>query len=144
MDTVSEIVYIGIGSNLSDPYLQVKKAIQSISNLPQVCHIQTSQYYLTSPVGEIEQPDFINAVIEMRTSLSPLALLACLQAIEEKQGREKRSPRWGPRIIDLDILLYGKERVDLPQLKIPHPELLNRWFVLLPLLEITPYFYLPE
>lgn len=133
---------IGLGSNMSNPKRQVQLAIETLSQNFTV--IATSSLYQTSPVGEIPQDDFINAVVAIETELSPQALLVKLLALEKAQGRRRDGTRWGPRIIDLDILLYGNEEIDEVGLKVPHPELLKRSFVLTPLLEIAPKVTLPN
>lgn len=130
-------VYIGLGSNLGDKVETLAKARLLIEAIKDV-HIQrASSLYQTAPWGKTDQEDFINQVIEIETELLPLDLLHRLQDIEIKLGR-LRDVRWGPRIIDLDVLLYGRETIDLEELKVPHPYLLQRLFVLIPLQEIAP------
>jgi 2-amino-4-hydroxy-6-hydroxymethyldihydropteridine diphosphokinase len=135
--------YIGIGSNLQNPSAQVSKAIESLGKQPD-CHIKTvSKHYLNKAFGPVAQPDCINAVIQIETSLSPERLLTMLQNIELLQGRV-REMRWGPRVIDLDLLLYGNIQLESDKLTIPHPGLTERYFVLVPLFEIAPDLVLPD
>lgn len=129
--------YIALGSNLNNPEQQIQQALLSLDELPNSKCIKTSGIYQTKPVGPQQQPDFCNAVTKLQTILDPLRLLMELKRIEQQQGRMP-SYHWGPRIIDLDILLYGKEKVNLPELTIPHPHMLERLFVLIPLQEIEP------
>lgn len=140
---MSTLCYIGLGSNLDDPKHQVRQAIATITNTTGIQLLKSSSLYQTKPVGPQDQPNFINAVIECKTILSAEALLKTLLSIEQQQGRirNKNQLRWGPRIIDLDILLYGHARISLPHLTIPHPEMMNRDFVLTPLIELNPDLY---
>jgi 2-amino-4-hydroxy-6-hydroxymethyldihydropteridine diphosphokinase len=119
-------VFVGVGSNLGDREFLIRKAVESMRDLPRTLVVRVSSLYDTDPVGEVEQPVFLNAVV----------------LIEKRMGRV-RSQRWGPRPIDLDLLFYGEETVDEPDLKIPHPEAHRRAFVLLPLLELDPEFVHP-
>lgn len=130
-------VYIGLGSNLNDPQAQLKQAIISIKKIPLSKVIKCSSFYLSKPFGNIEQPDYINAVLEFATELSPHDLLDFLQGIEAKQQRV-RQQRWGPRTLDLDILMYDDNIIKDSRLSIPHVEMHRRGFVLLPLYEIAP------
>lgn len=132
-------VYIALGSNWDSPSDQLHRACQAIQALPHTQLIQRSKLYHTLPLGPSDQPTFLNAVIELETSLSPFELLQRLQAIEQQQGR-LRHRHWGERTLDLDILWYGSLSIDEPQLKIPHPEMKKRAFVLYPLAEIAPNF----
>ncbi len=129
------IAYIGIGSNRGDKKAHCLDAIESLGGAGRV--VRRSSLYATEPVGFRDQEDFINAVAAVETLLSPQQLLASCTAIEDRMGRT-RTLRWGPRTIDLDILLYGSETVNLPGLVIPHPLLAMRRFVLAPLAEIAP------
>ncbi len=137
------ICYIGLGSNLANPPQQLHTAIAKLSALPYIQVINISQFYQTTPVGPQDQPDFVNAVVAIDTSLNAIDLLSQLQHIEQQQGRI-RQQRWGPRTLDLDLLLYGDAIINTPQLTVPHPELLNRRFVIEPLLEIAPMLTLPD
>lgn len=132
------VAYIGLGSNLADPAGQVRQAMAELDGLPESKLLARSPLYRTAPVGPADQPDYINAVVRLETRLSPLGLLAALQAIERTHGRQRDGTRWGPRTLDLDILLYGDERLREPGLQIPHPEMGNRAFVLVPLADVAP------
>ena len=130
-------VYIGLGSNLGDRYENLIKAKEMISKLNGTRILKNSQIYETDPVGYLEQDSFLNMVILIETELSPVELLDNIKKIEELLKR-KRTIHWGPRTIDIDILLYDELTLDLPDLKIPHPEMLKRAFVLIPLKDIEP------
>lgn len=134
-------VYLGLGSNLGDRLANLRTAL-SLMEAAGIRVIKASSLYETEPVGPA-QPDFLNAVCRVRTDLPPHGLLAALKRIEEQVGRVPRE-RWGPREVDLDILLYGTLTVDKPDLTVPHRELLNRPFVLIPLHEIAPELILPS
>jgi len=135
-------VYIGLGSNLDDPQSQLKKAIIALEMVPSTSVVKTSSFYRSKPVGPQDQPDYINAVVELDTELSASVLLDYLQAIENEQGRERKI-KWGARTLDLDILLFGDEIINDDRLQIPHVEMQNRGFVLLPLNEILPDCMIP-
>ena len=135
--------YIGLGANLNDPAAQIITALQSLHALSGVDLIRWSSLYGSAPLGPIDQPDYINAVAEITTSLAPLELLDQLQSLEQSQGRIKRR-HWGERCIDLDILLYGDEELQSERLNLPHHEMTNRSFVVQPLLEIAPDLRLPD
>lgn len=137
------IAYIGIGGNLGDPLHNCRKAISSIGILPETKLLRTSSFYRTEPIGFRDQADFINAAVEVRTLLSPRDLLQGLKRIEAEMGRGQ-TLRWGPRIIDLDIVLYGQEVVAEGDLVIPHPECHRRRFVLVPCCELAPYAIHPR
>jgi 2-amino-4-hydroxy-6-hydroxymethyldihydropteridine diphosphokinase len=132
------VAYIGIGSNLADPVAQVRGAIIELAGLPETSLIASSALYQTAPVGPADQPDFVNAVVGLETRLGPRALLEALQGIERGHGRIRDGARWGPRTLDLDILLYGDLSLDEPGLQIPHPEMGRRAFVLVPLADVAP------
>jgi 2-amino-4-hydroxy-6-hydroxymethyldihydropteridine diphosphokinase len=129
------IVYIALGSNVGDREANVRRAAALLAGAGTVAAL--SSLYATEPVGNREQPGFINAVAAIETSLAPGELLAVCRSIEERLGRE-RTVRWGPRTIDLDILLYGDRTVSTDELTIPHPRMAERRFVLEPLAEIAP------
>ena len=131
------IAFIGVGSNLADPLVQVRQALMELESIPGTRVTARSSLYRTSPVGYLEQPDFINAVASVQTTLKPQALLAALLAIENRHGR-RRVMRNAPRTLDLDLLLYGEEVFDQDGLTLPHPRLHERAFVLAPLAEIAP------
>jgi len=140
---VSDIVgFVGIGSNLGNPVVNCLRAIELVSSLDKVKLIQKSSLYRTEPVGFSGQDWFVNCVIEIRTVLPVYSMLNALQQIESSMDRI-RVEKWGPRTIDLDILLYGQDILEDDELVIPHPELHKRRFVLAPLCEIAPYFVHP-
>lgn len=128
--------YIAIGSNLGDRINNCKAAIQKINAHPHISVTKQSTFIETNPAGYVKQNDFINGAIEIKTSLEPQALLEALQIIEIALGR-KKTFKWGPRVIDLDILLYDNIQIHLPHLTIPHPEIKNRDFVQKSLREIN-------
>ena len=129
--------YIGLGSNLDNPRDQVLSAASELAALNAVEQIALSPLYISEPVGPQDQPDYVNAVMRIRTHLEPMELLRQCQAIESNHGRV-RLVRWGARTLDLDILLFDNRAIDLPELLVPHPELANRAFVLYPLADIAP------
>lgn len=135
--------YIGLGSNLQDPEAQIDQALDALALLPDSRLTAVSSLYRSAPLGPSDQPDYLNAVAMFDTRLAALALLDALQAIEQQQGRV-RERHWGPRTIDLDLLLYGAEQIDLPRLQVPHPQMLLRSFVLVPLAELAPGLHLPD
>lgn len=131
-------VFLGLGSNQGDRDLYILRAIAEIGKLPSSRITAVSSFYETEPVGQIEQPDFLNAVIRLETPLAPQELLNELKRIETAVLGRTAALRWGPRRIDLDILLYGDLVMDTPELTIPHPRLHERRFALQPLAEIAP------
>jgi 2-amino-4-hydroxy-6-hydroxymethyldihydropteridine diphosphokinase len=135
--------YIGIGSNLNDPVAQVKEAVQELALLPDSLLVARSSLYSGKPMGPQDQPDYVNAVVALDTLLSAEKLLQALQQIEQLQGRERDGERWGPRILDLDLLLYGKSVIDTPGLQVPHPGMHERDFVIIPLAEIAGNLNIP-
>ncbi|MBN1614332.1 MAG: 2-amino-4-hydroxy-6-hydroxymethyldihydropteridine diphosphokinase [Deltaproteobacteria bacterium] len=137
------IVFVGLGSNLDNPLSRCREAIGYVAEIEGIDVLRRSSFFRTEPVGVRDQEWFINAVIEIRTILTPRELLAVLKEIEDRMGR--KSPiRWGPRIIDLDILFYGQQVIQEKDIVIPHPELHRRRFVLEPLFELAPYFIHPS
>ncbi|WP_114784943.1 2-amino-4-hydroxy-6-hydroxymethyldihydropteridine diphosphokinase [Vibrio tetraodonis] len=136
-------VYIAIGSNLSDPIARANNAIDALKELPESEFISSSLLYTSTPMGPQDQPDYINAVVKIQTRLTPIQLLDCTQVIELEQGRVRKDERWGPRTLDLDIILYGNEVIDSERLTIPHYGMKEREFVLYPLAEIAPNITLP-
>ncbi len=131
------VAYVGIGSNLDDPRAQVLRAFDELDALPHTRLVKKSSLYRSAPVGYAAQPDFVNAVAQIETALPAERLLAELQAIEARHGRS-RSFANAPRTLDLDLLLYGAAELSTPRLRIPHPRMHERGFVLKPLLEIAP------
>lgn len=136
-------VFIGLGSNQADPSAQLAGAVARLAALPKTELVAQSPFYRSKPVGPQEQPDFVNGAVWLRTELSPLELLDQLQTIEQAHGR-KRIQHWGPRTLDLDLLLYGHETIASERLSVPHAELANRDFVLQPLLDLEPGLALPD
>lgn len=141
MDEV--VAYIGIGSNLDDPEHQVRSAIEALARLPETRVTRVSRLYRTPPWGMAEQPPFVNAAVALRTRLSARALLDGMLAIERARGRRRDGPRWGPRVLDLDILLYGESAFDEDGLHVPHPRIAERAFVLMPLADLDPDLVVP-
>ncbi len=137
------IAYLGLGSNLHEPRRQLSRALQSLAKFPQTTLATQSSIYRSKPIGVRAQPHYLNMVVMLKTTLSPQQLLKHCQAIEQQQKR-LRKKIWGARTIDIDILLYGQHVIELPYLHIPHPELLYRDFVWMPLLEISPRLCLPN
>lgn len=136
MSVMMHFAYIGLGSNLENPVAQVNQALDELGSLPLSTQVARSSLYATPPVGPQDQPDFINAVAVIKTALSPLALLDQLQALEQRHRRQ-RLLHWGPRTLDLDLLLYGQQTIERPRLKVPHPYMHERAFVLVPLAEVA-------
>jgi len=137
------LAYIGLGSNLSDPKKQVISAAEAISQLANCEIVQVSSLYLSKPMGPQDQDDYINAVLSIKTDLSALELLDALQTIENSAGRIRKENRWGARILDCDVILFGDEVIDNSRLTVPHYGMKVREFVLLPLAEIEPTLCLP-
>jgi 2-amino-4-hydroxy-6-hydroxymethyldihydropteridine diphosphokinase len=134
--------YIGLGTNLGDRAANLERALRELAGTPGIRMRRTAAVYETAPVGRTDQDWFLNTVAEIETPLAPQALLKELQAIESRLGRVRRE-RWGPRVIDLDILLYGDRMIDEPGLQVPHPRLTERAFAVVPLAEIAPEVMLP-
>ncbi|MFZ3154266.1 2-amino-4-hydroxy-6-hydroxymethyldihydropteridine diphosphokinase [Pseudomonas sp.] len=139
-----ERVYIGLGSNLAAPLEQLRSALAALAALPHTRLSAQSSFYASDPLGPADQPRYVNAVAALDTELSPLALLDALQTIELEQGRTRKAERWGPRTLDLDILLFGQRQLDEPRLTVPHYHMHARAFVLYPLAEIAPQLRLPD
>jgi 2-amino-4-hydroxy-6-hydroxymethyldihydropteridine diphosphokinase len=137
-------VYIGLGSNLAEPVRQLEGALDALARLPQCRLAAVSSLYASDPLGPPDQPRYVNAVAALDCDLPPLALLDALQAIEREQGRERKAERWGPRTLDLDILLFGDLQLDEERLTVPHYHMHARAFVLYPLAEIAPALVLPD
>jgi 2-amino-4-hydroxy-6-hydroxymethyldihydropteridine diphosphokinase len=135
--------YVGVGSNLNDPRAQVQVALARLARLAQSRLVLASRLYRSRPFGPVAQPDFVNAVAGLVTQADPLTLLGELRAIETAMGRPARHERWGPRVIDLDLLCFGRERRTDAALTLPHPGIVERNFVLYPLADIAPDLELP-
>ena len=135
--------YVGIGSNLGMPTRQIEEAIELLAEIPRSRLVSRSSLYRSAPFGGIEQPDFVNAAAAMLTALDAHELLDSLLELEKCQGRERGGTRWGPRVLDLDLLAYGSVALVEPGLTIPHPGIGERNFVLLPLQEIAPELVIP-
>jgi len=136
------VAWVGLGSNLDDPVTQVNAALAALGQLPQSRVLACSGLYRSAPMGPQDQPDYINAVAGLETALSAEALLEALQDIEQAHARV-RGEHWGPRTLDLDILLYGDEVIETPHLTVPHPGIAERNFVLAPLAELAPQLSVP-
>jgi 2-amino-4-hydroxy-6-hydroxymethyldihydropteridine diphosphokinase len=135
--------YIGLGSNLSDPAQQVRQALRGLAGLPQTLCVVVSRLYGSRPIGPVAQPDFINAVAGLVTQLPALELLRQLHKLEGQAGRPAVHEHWGPRVIDLDLLVFGREQCSSADLVLPHPGVVKRNFVLYPLADIAPDLEVP-
>jgi 2-amino-4-hydroxy-6-hydroxymethyldihydropteridine diphosphokinase len=142
MKSAAVDAFIGLGSNLDEPQRQVLSALRELGELPDSRLIRRSPLYRSAPLGPPGQADYINAVAMLETALGAVALLNELQAIEQRHGRV-RGTRWGPRTLDLDLLLYGDQRIDSERLQVPHPRICERAFVLVPLHDVAPDLILP-
>jgi 2-amino-4-hydroxy-6-hydroxymethyldihydropteridine diphosphokinase len=136
------IAFVGIGSNLEEPERQVRSALVELDALPHTRVVRHSSLYRSSPLGYSPQPRFINAVAQLDTGLAAERLLAELQQLEARHGRKRSFPN-APRTLDLDVLLFGESELDAPRLRIPHPRMHERAFVLQPLVEISPEVSIP-
>jgi 2-amino-4-hydroxy-6-hydroxymethyldihydropteridine diphosphokinase len=134
--------FIGLGSNLGDREANIRQALQFLEQLPETTIVRGSSLYDTEPVGVSDQPNFLNGVVQIETHLAPRQLLWNLMLIERRLGRV-RTQKWGPRVIDLDLLLYGEEVVEEDDLQVPHPLMTKRSFVMVPLVEIEPLLVHP-
>ncbi|HWL65058.1 MAG TPA: 2-amino-4-hydroxy-6-hydroxymethyldihydropteridine diphosphokinase [Actinomycetota bacterium] len=130
--------FVGIGSNVGDRADFCRRAVQAVEAASGITLVRSSSLYETSPVGGPPQRSYVNLVVKVETDLAPSELLGACQEIERKIGREPSDIRWGPRVVDLDILIFGDEKIVEPHLEIPHPHIRQRRFVLVPLLEIDP------
>ncbi|MGQ0799003.1 MAG: 2-amino-4-hydroxy-6-hydroxymethyldihydropteridine diphosphokinase [Pseudomarimonas sp.] len=135
-------VFVGLGANIGEPFAQLESALNALARLPESTLVRSSSFYQSPPWGIDSQPPFVNAVAELSTSLSPEHLMASLLAIEHAAGRQ-RALRWGPRVLDLDLLMFGDFVIEQPGLRVPHPHLHQRAFVLVPLHEIAPRLVVP-
>ena len=138
------ISFIGVGANLGRPLEQCREAIRRVGEREGITLLRQASFYRTEPIGDPDQPWYVNTVIEIRTTLTPRSLLLGMEEIEQQMGRHRSAVKWEPRVIDLDLLLYGQEVVDEADLIIPHPELQRRRFVLIPLNEIASYALHPS
>ena len=136
--------YIGLGSNLGDRRTQLEGALRQLDEDPAISVVAVSSFRDTEPVGVVDQPRFLNAAAALETSLEARGLLDRLLAVERALGRDRSGERWGPRTVDLDLLLFGDVSCDEPGLTVPHPRLHERRFVLEPLLELDPALTLPD
>ena len=137
-------VYLGLGANLNAPRKQIHAAVAALKALNDVEFVCVSHDYASKPMGPQDQPDYVNAVACVKTALKPEQLLDLTQAIELEHGRVRKEERWGPRTLDIDILLFGNDVIDTPRLTVPHYGLTEREFVVYPLLEIAPTLVLPN
>ncbi|MCV9880267.1 2-amino-4-hydroxy-6-hydroxymethyldihydropteridine diphosphokinase [Brenneria izbisi] len=137
-------VFVALGSNLAQPLQQVRAALTALDNVPLTHISKCSSFYRSRPLGPQDQPDYLNAVVALETDLSAEQLLDHTQAIELEQGRERKAHRWGPRTLDLDILLFGDAVIDTARLTVPHYDMKNREFMLYPLAEIAPDLVFPD
>ena len=135
--------YVGLGSNLGGPAGQLEAAIDRLGDAPKTRLVARSHLYRSAPFGGVEQPDFVNAAAAVLTRLTARELLGELQAIERAHGRERDGVRWGPRVLDLDLLVFGNDSIDEAGLTVPHPGIAERNFVLLPLRDLAPELWIP-
>ncbi|MGA7296546.1 MAG: 2-amino-4-hydroxy-6-hydroxymethyldihydropteridine diphosphokinase [Rhodanobacteraceae bacterium] len=143
MSPSQHTAWVGLGSNLDDPQQQVRSGVRALSELPSCTLTRVSGLYRSPPWGMADQPDFVNAVACLATRLDPHELLGLLKEIELSRGRRRDGPRWGPRTLDLDLLLYDQRAIDTPELVLPHPRMTERAFVLAPLAELDPELQVP-
>jgi 2-amino-4-hydroxy-6-hydroxymethyldihydropteridine diphosphokinase len=135
--------YIGLGSNLDEPRTQVLNALERLAALPRTLLVLRSPLYGSRPMGPADQPNYVNAVAGVLTQLVARTLFSEIKALERAFGRPEQHQRWGPRILDLDLLVHGRERIDEPDLTVPHPGIVERNFVLYPLSDIAPDLDVP-
>ena len=135
--------YVGLGANLDDPRAQVERALAALAALPDVRLVTSSRFYRTPPFGPVEQPEFVNAVAGLLTQRPARDFLAQLKTLEAELGRAAPSVRWGPRRIDLDLLVHGTTQIDEPGIRVPHPGIAERAFVLRPFADIAPELNVP-
>lgn len=138
------LAYIALGSNLASPLEQVNAAVQALGAIPQSRIVATSSFYRTPPLGPQDQPDYLNATVVLETALDAEALLDNTQRIELQQGRVRKAERWGPRTLDLDIMLFDNEVINTDRLTVPHYDMKNRGFMLWPLFEVAPDLIFPD
>ncbi|HEY2417521.1 MAG TPA: 2-amino-4-hydroxy-6-hydroxymethyldihydropteridine diphosphokinase [Steroidobacteraceae bacterium] len=135
--------YVGLGSNLDEPATQVRRALKALAELPQTRLVRCSSLYRSTPMGPVTQPDFINAAAGLLTQWQASQFFGALRTLERELGRTAPHERWGPRRIDLDLLLFAQVRQEGPELQLPHPGIVNRNFVLYPLAEVAPELPVP-
>lgn len=138
------LAYIAIGSNLASPLEQVNAAVQALGEIPESRIIAVSSFYRTPPLGPQDQPDYLNAAVVLETALAAETLLDNTQRIELQQGRVRKAERWGPRTLDLDIMLFGHDVISTERLTVPHYDMKNRGFMLWPLFEVAPDLIFPD
>ncbi|MGK3227116.1 2-amino-4-hydroxy-6-hydroxymethyldihydropteridine diphosphokinase [Enterobacter soli] len=138
------LAYIAIGSNLASPLEQVNAAVQALGEIPESRIIAVSSFYRTPPLGPQDQPDYLNAAVVLDTALAAETLLDNTQRIELQQGRVRKAERWGPRTLDLDIMLFGHDVITTERLTVPHYDMKNRGFMLWPLFEVAPDLLFPD
>ncbi|MCR9027108.1 2-amino-4-hydroxy-6-hydroxymethyldihydropteridine diphosphokinase [Citrobacter amalonaticus] len=138
------LVYIALGSNLASPLEQVNAAVNAIGEIPESRIVALSSFYRTPPLGPQDQPDYLNAAVALETTLEAEPLLDHTQRIELQQGRVRKAERWGPRTLDLDIMLFGDRVINSERLTVPHYDMKNRGFMLWPLFEIAPDLHFPD
>ncbi|QMR76722.1 2-amino-4-hydroxy-6-hydroxymethyldihydropteridine diphosphokinase [Enterobacter sp. RHBSTW-00175] len=138
------LAYIAIGSNLASPLEQVNAAVQALGEIPESRIIAVSSFYRTPPLGPQDQPDYLNAAVVLETALAAETLLDKTQRIELQQGRVRKAERWGPRTLDLDIMLFGHDVITTERLTVPHYDMKNRGFMLWPLFEVAPDLTFPD
>lgn len=138
------LAYIALGSNLASPLEQVNAAVQTLGSIPDSQIVAISSFYRTPPLGPQDQPDYLNAAVALETTLAPEELLNHTQRIELQQGRVRKAERWGPRTLDLDIMLFGHQVIHTERLTVPHYDMKNRGFMLWPLFEIAPDLRFPD
>ncbi|MGE0971829.1 2-amino-4-hydroxy-6-hydroxymethyldihydropteridine diphosphokinase [Klebsiella sp. WOUb02] len=138
------LAFIALGSNLAAPLEQVKAAVAALAEIPNSRIVAVSSFYRTPPLGPQDQPDYLNAAVALETGLAAEELLNHTQRIELQQGRERKAERWGPRTLDLDIMLFGEQVIDSKHLTVPHYDMKNRGFMLWPLFEIAPELHFPD
>ncbi|WP_368542171.1 2-amino-4-hydroxy-6-hydroxymethyldihydropteridine diphosphokinase [Enterobacter soli] len=138
------LAYIALGSNLASPLEQVNAAVKALGEIPQSRIVAVSSFYRTPPMGPQDQPDYLNAAVALETALDAETLLDNTQRIELQQGRVRKDERWGPRTLDLDIMLFGQDVIATERLTVPHYDMKNRGFMLWPLFEIAPDLTFPD
>ena len=143
MSPAATAAWIGVGSNLDGPAARVRAAFDALATIPATDLVAASPLYGSAPMGPADQPDYVNAVVQLDTALEPHALLDALQRLEAEAGRDRAGERWGPRVLDLDLLLFGDRRIDDARLRVPHPGIAQRVFVLRPLADMAPDLEVP-